>query len=225
MKIETTTKDEVIHLVKYWVKKAIDDRYFIFWGQCFGSSDLRRIDFDWQRVDEIAQILGKEETDKAVTKAYEETALEFEREDWIVFRYGTWDEWRAYQDKGGQCLSDFEPGEAEEIACRVVQSVFREGTPEEQQALIKDELSRYAKRLYSYNRGGSAVEMFGVSFPSELRSLIPSKGVDVPSPQPNETVGTICIERGKAFLEALNETAKKGEVALEALATGFEWAL
>jgi hypothetical protein len=64
MKIETTTKDEVIHLVKYWVKKAIDDRYFIFWGQCFGSSDLRRIDFDWQRVDEIAQILGKEETDK-----------------------------------------------------------------------------------------------------------------------------------------------------------------
>jgi hypothetical protein len=88
MKIETTTKD-VIHLVKYWVKKAIDDDYFIFWGQCFGSSDLRCIDFDWQRVDEIAQILGKEETDKAVKKAYEEIAREFEHDDWIVFRYGT----------------------------------------------------------------------------------------------------------------------------------------
>ena len=81
MKIETTTQDEVIHLVKYWVRKAIEDRYFIFWGQCFGSSDLRRIDFDWQRVAEIAQILGEEETDKAVKKAYEETALEFEQDD------------------------------------------------------------------------------------------------------------------------------------------------
>jgi hypothetical protein len=222
MKIETTTKDEVIHLVKYWVKKAIEDRYFIFWGECFGSSDLRRIDFDWKRVNEIAQILGKEETDRAVKKAYEEVAQDFNRSNWIVFRYGTWDEQRAYQDKGGQCLSDFERGEAEEMACGVVQRVFREGTPEEQQALLRDELARYARKLYSYNRGGRVVEMFGVFFPSELRSLIPSTGVDVPSPQPNETVGTINIEQGKAFLAALNETAKKGEAALEALVTGYE---
>jgi hypothetical protein len=83
------TQDELIHLVKYWATKAIHDRYFIFWGQCFGNSDLRCIDFDWQRVDEIAQLLGEEETDKAVKKAYEDIAHEFERDDWIVFRYGT----------------------------------------------------------------------------------------------------------------------------------------
>ena len=214
------TQDELIHLVKYWVKKAIDDRYFIFWGQCFGSSDLRRIDFDWQRVDEIAQILGKEETDKAVKKAYEEIAHEFEHDDWIVFRYGTWDEQRAYQDKGGQCQSDFERGYDQEIACRVVQRVFREGTPEEQQALLRDELARYARKLYSYQRGGRVVEIFGISFPSELRSLIPSTGVDVPSP--SGRFETISIEQGKAFLAPLNETAKKGESALEALVTGYE---
>jgi hypothetical protein len=216
------TKGELIHLAKYWVGKAIDDDYFIFWGQCYGSSDFRRIDFYWERVNEIAQILGKEETDKAVTKAYEETALEYEREDWIVCRYGTNDERRAYQDRGGQCLSDFAPGEAEQIAQRVVQRVFREGTSEEQQALLRDELSRYAKRLYSYNRGRDVVEIFGICFPRQLRSLIPSKGVDVANPQPNETVRTINIERGKAFVAMLDEAAKKGEGALKALVTGYE---
>jgi len=28
------TRDELVELVKYWVTKAIDDNYFIFWGQC-----------------------------------------------------------------------------------------------------------------------------------------------------------------------------------------------
>jgi hypothetical protein len=80
------TRDELVELVKYWVTKAIDDNYFIFWGQCLSGSDLWRIEFDWQRVNEIAQILGKEETGKAVKKAYEKAAQACERCDWIVFR-------------------------------------------------------------------------------------------------------------------------------------------
>jgi hypothetical protein len=223
MKIETTTQDEVIHLVKFWVKKAIDDRYFIFWGQCFGSSDLRRIDFDWKRVNEIAQILGEEETDRAVKKAYEEVAQDFDRSDWIVFRYGRRKERSLYQDKGGQGLSHFDCGAAEEIARKVVQIVFREGTPEEQQALIKDELSRYAKRLHGYKRGWRhVVEIFGIYFPAELRRLILRLGVDAPNPQPNGFFGTLSIEQGKAFLAMLDETARKGEDALEALVTREE---
>ena len=101
------TKSELIHLVKHWVRKAIDDEYFIFWGQCVSNSDLRDIVFDWNRVNEIAQILGEEETNKAVRKGYEEAAQDFERSDWIVFRYGTQEERTAYQDKGGQGLSEF----------------------------------------------------------------------------------------------------------------------
>jgi hypothetical protein len=101
----------------------------------------------------IAQIRGEEETNKAVRKRYEEAAQDFERSDWIVFRYGTEEERTAYQGKGGQCLSDFECGVAEEIACKVVQRVFRDGASEQQQALIKDELARYARRDRS--AGGS----------------------------------------------------------------------
>ena len=174
------TQNELINLVKYWVKEAIADEYFIFWGQCFGNSDLRDTDFDWNRVNEIAQILGEEETNRAVKKAYEETAHDFERSDWIVFRFGTQEERTAYQDKGGQCLSNFECGVAEEIACKVVQRVFRDGAPERQQALLKDELARYERKLYFYNRGSRSVEILGIYFPAELRIL-----VDDPHPEPN----------------------------------------
>jgi hypothetical protein len=79
------TQDEWIVLVKYWVNKAIDDRYFIFWGQCFGSSDLDEISFDWNRVNQIAEMLGPTETDRAIAKAYEEAAQRYERSDWVVF--------------------------------------------------------------------------------------------------------------------------------------------
>jgi len=105
--------------------------------------------FDWKRVDEIGQILGKAETDEAVKKTYEEAAQDCEQSNWIVFRYGTEEERTLYQDNGGQCFGDFARGVAEEIAGKVMQRVFREGVPEEQQALMKDELARYASKPFS----------------------------------------------------------------------------
>jgi hypothetical protein len=112
------TRDELVELVKYWVTKAIDDNYFIFWGQCFSGSDLWRMEFDWQRVNEIAQILGKEETGKAVKKAYEKAAQACERCDWIVFRYGTQKD--CIQDMGGQGRAPAGSGlrEMSRTACR-----------------------------------------------------------------------------------------------------------
>jgi hypothetical protein len=180
---------------------------------CFGSSNLRRIDLDWIRVNEIAQILGEEETTKAVEKAYEETAQDFEQSDWIVFRYGTHEERAAYQDKGGECLSHFECEVADEMARKVVQRVLRDGAPEQQQAFLKAELARYARKLHSYKRGSrSVVEIFGIYFPAELRRF-----VDEPHPRPNGGFGSFSIEQAKALLAKLDETAKKGEHALEEL--------
>lgn len=216
------TRDERTVLVKHWVNKAIGDEYFIFEGQCFGTSDARCIDSDWNRVNEIAQILGKEQTDKAVKKAYEEAAQRYERSDWVVFRYGNEQEQGSYQDKGGQEFLDFKCGEAEEIACRVMERVFRDGMPEEQQALLKDELARYAKKLSSYMPGpGHIAEIFGIYFPIELRPFIVSAGIvdHCPNsgPDTNSDFGTPTIKQGEALLVMLDETAKKGEDALRAL--------
>lgn len=213
------TRDEMIQLVKYWVMEAIDEEYFIFWGQCFGGSNRRRIDFDWKRVNDIAQILGEEETDRAVKKAYEEMAQDIDQSHWIVFRYGTHEERTAFQDEGGQGLSDFECGVAEEIAHKVKQRVFRDGAPAQQEALLKDLLPYYAKKLHSYKRGPRhVVEIYGISFPAELRHLVLSTGVDDP-PQPNSFFGNLSLDQGKALLAKLDETAKKGESALKALVT------
>jgi hypothetical protein len=44
------------------------------------------------RVDEIGKILGKEQTEKAISEAYEEAAQFFDANHWIVFRYGTSEE-------------------------------------------------------------------------------------------------------------------------------------
>src|SRR5450755_1093742 len=105
------TRDELSQLVKHHADQAIWDQFWIFWGQSCGGSDWRRIAEYWGRVDEIGKILGKEETEKAILQAYEEAAQRFDdASDWIVFRYGTSEEARAYEDKGGQCFLDFEPG-------------------------------------------------------------------------------------------------------------------
>jgi len=48
------------------------------------------------------------------------------------------------------------------------------------------------------------------------------KAHDDPDPQPNGFFGTLSIEQGKAFLAKLDEVAKKGEGALEALVVVHE---
>jgi hypothetical protein len=99
-----------------------------------------------------------------------------------------------------------------------VQRVLREGRPEQQQALIKDELGRYARKLHGYIRGPRrSLEIFGIHFPSELRPLILSTGVNDPDPQPNGFYSAVTLEHGKTFLAILDETAKNGEGALRAL--------
>ena len=114
------TPNELALLVNHWATEAINHRYFIFFGQCFGSSDIRFIDSCSKRVDEIAEVLGDEATDAAVEYAYQQAAKNFDRNHWIVFRYGTREEKDAYQKLGGQCFEEFKDGVAEKMASQVM---------------------------------------------------------------------------------------------------------
>ena len=147
------TQDELVHLMKYAVKKVIRDDYSSFAGKRFDDSDLRRIELDRQRVDEIAQILGKAEADQAVASAYEEAALDFEHCHWIVFRYGTRKEQTLYQKKGYPQLLAFKREVREKIAGSVAQRVMIEGAPEQLQAFAKDQMARYEKTRLIYKWG------------------------------------------------------------------------
>jgi hypothetical protein len=215
------THDELFQLAKHWVKKAIGDEWFIFCGQCFGSSDLRSIDADWERVAEIEAILGRERTELAVEEAYREESQVGVRSSWIVFRYGTSGEKAAYQELGGQFFDEFDGGVAELLASRVVKRVFRDGVPKQQESLLKEELTRYATKLRSFRKSGCGViEVFGIYFPPEIKPLVLSVVADDPEhPQDNAFSGTLTIEQGKAFLAVLETASEKGEDALKALVT------
>ncbi|HKN16550.1 MAG TPA: hypothetical protein VJX47_06390 [Candidatus Sulfotelmatobacter sp.] len=142
------TLDELVVLAKHWVNEAIDDEYFIFWGQCYGLSDVDQIGFDWARVREIEKMLGHEATRTAIEEAYSKAAQDYDRNHWIVFRYGTAEERAAYQKMGGQCLKEFEDGLAERLVSQVMKRVLSEGTAEQQTSLLKEEVKRQSITLH-----------------------------------------------------------------------------
>lgn len=212
--------DELAVLVKHWVNKAINDEYFIFWGQCFGSSDLRRIDLDWKRVNEIAEVLGDKATRTAVEEAFQQAAQDFDRNHWIVFRYGTQEEGEAYREIGEQFLEEFPDGVADRLASQVVERVFRDGPTDQQMSLLKTELKRYATTLYRLKSGPRhVIELFGIHFPAEIKRLVLSIGIEdsEPNSQCNTFFKTLTLKQGKAILAALDETAQRGEGALKEL--------
>ena len=204
------TPDELAQLVKHWAAEAISDQFMIFWGQCCGGSDSRRINNYWGRVDEIGKILGRAETKKAISEAYEEEAQRGNANDWIVFRYGTSEEARAYEEAGGQCFLDFEPGVAEGIASKVIERVFRDGSPVQQEALLKEELRRCAGKLKA-DYPHHVIEIFGIHFPSALKPLV--LGAGVADPDPGDNTNTffrgLTIEQGTAILTALKKAARE----------------
>lgn len=94
------TERELFQLVKYWAKEAIAEELELFWGQCFGMSDIDRMDAAWLRVNEIGELIGQSNAAAAVEQAISELAALFtdalERSMWIVYRYGTMDERRPF---------------------------------------------------------------------------------------------------------------------------------
>jgi len=216
------TPEELAVLVSYWVKDAIRVKYFIFWGQCYGGCEIREISFDWERVNEIAKVLGNEATDRAVEGAYLRAAQDYNRNDWIVFCYGTHQEKKGYQKIGGQGLDDFDAGVADRLASQVLERVFREGTAEQQMCLLETELRRYSTKLRAIkDRSGHLIQIFGIYFPAELKRLV--LGVGVEDADSKWGFNTLTLEQGKAILAALDETARNGEGALKELVAEPEY--
>ena len=101
------TKDELFQLAKYWAEKAIGYEFFDFLTQSFSGDQ----DCAWHRVSKIADLLGEEESQKAVNEAYEECGEVFHRQAWDVFMKGNKEERKAFQE----WLSKAEKRESEEV--------------------------------------------------------------------------------------------------------------
>ncbi len=93
------TKHELLQLVKYWADVAIDLEYFFFLYEHGGSSQLGRCDFAWARVARIADLVGREEVQRAIEEVYAKFAKGTDPEAWHAFRHGTDEEKRAVRDR------------------------------------------------------------------------------------------------------------------------------
>lgn len=94
------TRHELIELVKYWTKRAIDIQYFWFCHEQVGSTDMRVEPFARRRVTRIARLIGQDEAAEAIEQAYEEYAASFQDcRAFTVFCHGTAEERKALHDE------------------------------------------------------------------------------------------------------------------------------
>ncbi len=217
------TRHELIQLVKYWIKEVLDLDFWWFLSQTTGSTEIRVRPFAIRRINRIADAVGDDQVRKAVRDVTDEYAQKASRDEWIVFQYGTAEEEAFYHDDDNLDNRNgfVKAGVAGELASKVVDRIFREGTPEQQEDLLKAELRRYSCILRRYWPGGHFIQLFGIDFPCEVKPLVLKTGVDDPAPDPDRnTFFKLSVQQGKSILAALDEVARKGEDALKALVQG-----
>jgi hypothetical protein len=93
------TRHELIQLVKYWATVVLDDEFFIFVYCQRGSREIRRIPFGRRRICRIATVLGEEAVQRAIDEAEEEYSKTTSPEAWSIFKNGTTEEQKAFQDE------------------------------------------------------------------------------------------------------------------------------
>lgn len=93
------TRLELLELARFWMKRAIDIKFSAFlYREGIKSSDWRTMDFGYQRISRIGDLLGKEALDKIKEEVFEELSKDYGRE-WEVFLHGDKAETRAVQDE------------------------------------------------------------------------------------------------------------------------------
>ncbi len=92
------TRHELLQLLNFWVKEALDYEYFEFLYAQTGSTELRLIPYAWRRVNRIGELLGEERAKKAVEEAYAEFGKDQDQRSWEIFMHGSSEDREALQD-------------------------------------------------------------------------------------------------------------------------------
>ncbi len=101
------TRHELLQLLNFWVKEALDYEYFEFLYAQTGSTELRLIPYAWRRVNRIGELLGEERAKKAVEKAYAEFGKNKNQRDWEIFMHGSSEDSKALQDEIHREMEDY----------------------------------------------------------------------------------------------------------------------
>jgi hypothetical protein len=87
------TRPELIQLVKYWKKSALDSEYSVFLTGQIGSTDMRMQPFAYRRIARIADLIGEDEIRKVVQEAENEFGRSADPKAWDIFLHGTSEQW------------------------------------------------------------------------------------------------------------------------------------
>jgi len=101
------TRHELLQLLNFWVKEALDYEYFEFLYAQTGSTELRLIPYAWRRVNRIGELLGEERAKKAVEKAYAEFGKNKNQRDWEIFMHGSSEDSKALQNEIHREMEDY----------------------------------------------------------------------------------------------------------------------
>jgi len=93
------TRHELIQLVEYWERKALEIEWFWFVSGQVGSSDTRQQAFARCRINRIWDLLEKEEIQQAIDRVYAEVGKDVDPRLWDVFLHGDEAQRRAVQEE------------------------------------------------------------------------------------------------------------------------------
>jgi hypothetical protein len=93
------TRHELIQLVEYWERKALETEFWWFLYGQVGSSETRLRAFARRRVNRIWDLLGEEEVQQAIDRVYAEVGKDVDPKLWDVFLHGDEAQRRAVQEE------------------------------------------------------------------------------------------------------------------------------
>jgi hypothetical protein len=93
------TRHELVQLVQYWERIALDAEWWWFIEGTVGSSDMRRQAFARRRINRIWDLIGREEAEQAIDEARAEFAKDIEPKLWDIFLHGDEAQRRAVKEE------------------------------------------------------------------------------------------------------------------------------
>ena len=91
------TRHELIELVKYWTKRALDSEFWVFLTGQIGSTDMRVRPFAYRRISRIADVIGEDEIRKVVDEAKNEFGKSQDAKAWDIFLHGMSEQRQQFQ--------------------------------------------------------------------------------------------------------------------------------
>ena len=93
------TKEEVIHIAKYWVRRRLEVRFWVFKFEQCSRSEWVEGRYALNRIDRIAEILPEQELNKAIDEVEHDFKHDIGDDVWDIFTNGTEEQRQSYREK------------------------------------------------------------------------------------------------------------------------------